>query len=221
MRDISGDRRLAILAVCAVEWRGAVADAVVETHDRIVGQTFRSAKRRCDARLQDSRAVLHDTLDVFRTLGTALLEARGDGAPLEEAVAAVGGWQKLEGVVAAAEQLNDTMSGDPLTHVVQGWPRFRRYAPRMLRALDIQASGAGEPILAALRAIGAGSNDMPRIFLRRNSRWHQHLNARPAGDRRLWEVATLFHTRDALRSGDVWLAYSRRYGDVKQALVST
>ena len=45
LRDISGDRRLAILAVCAVEWRGAIADAVVETHDRVVGQTFRSAKR--------------------------------------------------------------------------------------------------------------------------------------------------------------------------------
>ena len=221
--DITGDRRLAILAVCTVEWRGAIADAVVETHDRIIGQTFRSAKRRCDARIQDSRTVLHDTLAAFRTLGATLLEAKGDGAPLEEAVAAAGGWQKLEGVVAAAEQLSDTMSADPLAHVVQGWPRFRRYAPRMLRALEIQAAGAGEPILAALRAIGAGSRDMPRTFLprtflRRNSKWYQHLNARPAGDRRLWEVAALFHRRDAFRSGDVWRAHSRRYGDVKRAL---
>ena len=219
LRDISGDRRLAILAICAVEWRGAIADAVVETHDRVVGQTFRSAKRRCDARIQDSRTVLHNTLDAFRILGAALLEAKGAGAPLEEAVAAACGWQELEGVVAAAAQLSDTMSADPLAHVVQGWPRFRRYAPRMLRALDIQASGAGEHILAALRAIGGGSRDMPRTFLRRNSRWHQHLNARPAGDRRLWEVAALFHMRDAFRSGDVWLAHSRRYGDVKRALV--
>ena len=90
---------------------------------------------------------------------------------------------------------------------------------RACLARDIQASGAGEPVLAALRAIGAGSRDMPRTFLRRNSRWHQHINARPAGDRRLWEVAALFHMRDALRSGDVWLAHSRRYGDVKRALV--
>ena len=158
-------------------------------------------------------------LNAFRTLGAALLEAKGDGAPLETAVGTAGGWKKLEGVVAAAEQLSDTTSADPLAHVVQGWPRFRRYAPRMLRALEIQASGAGEPILAALRAIGAGSRDMPRTFLRRNSRWHQHINARPAGDRRLWEVAALFHMRDAFRSGDVWLAHSRRYGDVKRALV--
>ena len=220
LRDISSDRRLAILGVCVVEWRGAIADAVVETHDRIVGQTFRNAKQSCDARLQDSRTVLQDTLHSFRLLGAALLEAEGDGQPLEEAVAAAGGWQKLEGVVAAAEQLNDTMSADPLAHVVEGWPRFRRYAPRMLRALDMQTSSAGEPIVAALRNIAAGSPDMPRTFLRRKSRWQQHLNARPAGDRRLWEVATLFHMRDAFRSGDVWLAHSRRSGDVKQALVS-
>ena len=44
LRDISGDRRLAILAVCTLEWRGAIADAVVETHDRVGGKTWREAK---------------------------------------------------------------------------------------------------------------------------------------------------------------------------------
>ena len=39
LRDISSDRRLAILTVCAIEWAAAIADAVVETHDRIVGKT--------------------------------------------------------------------------------------------------------------------------------------------------------------------------------------
>ena len=95
--------------------------------------------------------MLRDTLKAFRSPGAALLEAKGDGAPLEVAVAAAGGWQKLEGIVAAA---------DPLAHVVEGWPRFRRHAPRMLRALEIQATGAGEPMPGALRAIAAGSRDM-------------------------------------------------------------
>jgi len=64
LRDISGDRRLAILAVCALEWRGAIADAVVETHDRIVGKTWREAKSRCDARMNDAKSALKDTHDV-------------------------------------------------------------------------------------------------------------------------------------------------------------
>ncbi len=35
----------------------------------------------------------------------------------------------------------------------------------------------------------------------------------------MWEVAVLFHLRDAFRSGDIWLAYSKRYADLKQALI--
>ena len=58
LRDISGDRRLAILAVCALEWRSAIADAVVESHDRIVGKTWREAKRVCDARADDAKAAM-------------------------------------------------------------------------------------------------------------------------------------------------------------------
>nr|QTX14580.1 Mobile element protein [Klebsiella pneumoniae] len=40
LRDITSDRRWAILAVCVVEWEAAIADAIVETHDRIVGKNL-------------------------------------------------------------------------------------------------------------------------------------------------------------------------------------
>ncbi len=108
LRDISGDRRLAILAVCALEWRSAIADAVVETHDRIVGKTWREAKRACDA-----KAALKDTLPGFSNLGSALLEAHEDQAPLNEAVQNAGGWSSLRGLVATAAQLTDTLAADP------------------------------------------------------------------------------------------------------------
>ena len=39
LREMLDNRRLAILAVCAVEWQARLADALVETHDRIVGRT--------------------------------------------------------------------------------------------------------------------------------------------------------------------------------------
>ena len=145
LRDISGDRRLAILAVCALEWRSAIADAIVETHDRIVGKTWREAKSRCDARAEDAKAALKDTLQSFATLGSALLEAHEDRASLEEAVDNAGGWLSLKGLVATAAQLTDTLAADPLAHVGHGYHRFRRYAPRMLRALDIRAAPVPSP----------------------------------------------------------------------------
>ena len=221
LRDISSDRRLAILAVCVVEWRATIADAVVETHDRIVGKIWRDARRLCDTQINDAKTSLQNTLRSFKNLGAALLEAKGDDAPLDPAVATTCGWNNLETLVATAAQLGNTMSAEPLAHVVQGYHRFRRYAPRMLRALDIKSASVAEPLMAAANII-IENNDVaekPITFLRRNSKWLRHLKVQETDCHRLWEVAVMSHLRDAFRSGDIWLAHSRRYGDLKQALV--
>ena len=55
LREMLDSRRLAILAVCAVEWQAGLADALVETHDRIVGRTWREAEKLCNARIDDAR----------------------------------------------------------------------------------------------------------------------------------------------------------------------
>ena len=221
LRDITSDRRLAILAVCAIEWKAAIADAVIETHDRIVGKTWRDAKRLSDARIADARSSLRETLRSFRDLGAALLEAKADGAPLDAAVEVACGWSQLENMVTTAAELTDTMAADALSHVVHGYHRFRRYAPRMLRALDICAAPVAAPLMQATKVVALDQTDAPRQvgFLRRTSKWHRHLNAQDPGDNRLWEVAVLFQVREAFRSGDIWLSHSRRYADLKQALV--
>ncbi len=219
VRELSDERRLAILAVCVLEWRAAIADAVVETHDRIVGRTWREAERLGTLVVTDAQKDLHTALGAFGNLGAALLEAKEDNAPLEDAVATSCGWGALEQLVAAAAQLTDKLKADPLTHVVHGYRRFRRYAPRMLRALDIACAPVAQPLVVALSIIRDGAAARPTAFLRPRSKWRNRLNACPEGDDRLWQVAVLFHMRDAFRSGDLWLAHSRRYGDLKQALV--
>lgn len=221
LRDISSDRRLAIIAVCVIAWHAALADAVIETHDRIVGKTWRGAKKLCDAKISDAKTAVQDTLRAFKSLGAALLDARSDGAPLDQATELACGWERLEGLVASAAELTDTMAAAPLAHVGQGYHRFRRYAPRMLRALDIQAAGVATPLLQAVTLIADDEKPevLPVGFLRRGSKWHRHLNAQEEDDHRLWEVAVLFHLRDAFRSGDIWVSHSRRYSDLKQVLV--
>ena len=59
----------------------------------------------------------------------------------------------------------------------------------------------------------------PITFLRTGSKWHRHLGGAGRDVLQLWEVAVLSHLREAFRSGDIWLAHSRRYGDLKEALV--
>jgi len=93
MRDLPNDRRLAILAVCATEWLSMLADAVVETHDRIVGKLYRSSERLCEAKIADEKNAVRDTLKSFAEIGGALVGAQDDGAPLEGVIAAKPGWR--------------------------------------------------------------------------------------------------------------------------------
>ena len=69
LRDLSDDRRYAIMGVCALEWHAAISDALVETHDRIVGRTWREAKRLANARIDDAQTSIRDTLLVFQGHG--------------------------------------------------------------------------------------------------------------------------------------------------------
>ena len=90
----------------------------------------------------------------------------------------------------------------------------------MLHLLKIDGAHVATPLLAAIDLIKNGArHSVPTDFLRRTSKWHQHLKMQQPSDQRLWEVAVLFHLRDAFRSGDIWLAQSKRYGDLKQVLV--
>jgi len=222
MRDLSEDRRLAILAVCAVEWRAVIADAVAETHDRIIGRLYRSAERLCETHIAAEKAAIKNTLKSFAEMGRGLIDAQEDGAPLDDVISTRPGWDGLRTLVAAASTLTTTMSAEPLSHIVMGYHRFRRYTPRMLDLLVLNGAPSAAPLLGAVRFLKAGtSGEKPTDFLRRTSKWRRHLRLQDKTDHRLWEIGVLFHLRESFRSGDIWLANSRRYGDLKKVLVPT
>ena len=218
LRELPENRRLAILAVCAVEWEMFLADAVVETQDRIVGRTYRTAVRTCEAQLGDETAAVRAALRSFADLGSTLLDARDTGAALDAVIATRPGWEGLGDLVTTAAALANTVASDPLNHVLVGYSRFRRYTPRMLRTLDIETSPVARPLLEAVDVLRNDATARPTGFLRPNSKWSRLL--RTQSDHRLWETAVLFHLRDAFRAGDVRLARSRRYGDIRKALLS-
>lgn len=221
LRELPNNRRLAILAACVTEWHAMLADAVVETNDRIVGRTYRTAQRLCEARIINEKTAMCRILRSFVEIGGALICAQDDGTTLDDVIALRPGWEEFRDLVAVASKLADAMSDNPLNHVVHGYHRFRLYARRMLRLLDIDAAPASQPLLAAVKTMReGGAKARPVNFLRPQSKWRRLLHSQP-DDVRLWETAVLFHVRNAFRSDDIWLKSSRRYADLKQALVPT
>ncbi len=219
--DISGDRRLAMPAVCDAGWRAAVADAAVETHYRIAGRILREAKRLADLRVEEAHADIRDTLGSFRGLADALVEAKSDGSSLEDAVVASCGWGRLEKLAVMAWQLTDTVRADHLEHAAKGRRRFRLHAPRMLKALDISGGSVADALIEATAVIRDGRDIAADAvaLLRPRSGWHRQLRDERTDREGLWIVAVPFRLRDAFRFGVIRLAHSKRRSDMKRALV--
>jgi len=223
MRDLPDHRRLAILAVCMVEWRYQISDEVVETHDRIVGKLYRSSERARDAQIGNQRSLIEATLKSFAEVGSSLVAAREAGEALNDVIESQGGWDQFSRLVDDALRVNAKIAVDPLDFVTSGYARFRLYVPRLLRILEIKGNRAVEPLLSAIDVLkklndGGSSKDesnLPVLFAR--PKWQSHL--RRNLDRKTWETAVLFSLRDGFRSGDIWLETGRRFGQLSTSLV--
>ena len=225
LRDLSEDRRLAILAVCAVEWHAAISDAVVESHDRIMGKLYRSAERICAAQIGDQKSAIEMVLKSFADTGTAMVVANDASDSVGQAVENTLGWVQFQSLVETANGLVGNLSVDPLDFVVSGYPRLRRYTPRLLRTLELQGGRAAEPLLAAIQKLrdmneagDTGPAVRPPVTFAR-PKWRKRLTPIRRPDRKKWETAVLFAIRDGFRSGDIWLEDSRRYRKLSADLV--
>lgn len=78
LRGIKEKRQMAILATCAIQWKAMINDAVLETHDRIVGKLYSTCKCMRDDQLVDQKKLAHETLTSFVTLSKKLLKAHAD-----------------------------------------------------------------------------------------------------------------------------------------------
>ena len=160
----------------------------METHDRIVGRTYREAARICESQLGAETATVREALRAFAELETALIGARATAAPLDAVIADRPGWERLGEHVAKAAALANTADSDPLDHVLGGYSRFRRLARRLLRMLDIEASPVAQPLLEAVDVLRRAGTARSTGFLRLNSKWRRRLRAQ--ADPRLWLVRT-------------------------------
>ena len=226
LREVPKARRLAILAACAVEWRATLADAIVETHERITGRLYRQAQRTCTALVADRKGAIAETLRSFAARSGALVQAHAVGGDMNVAVAQSVGWEAVARLAATAKTLTAASDADPIDHLGSGTHRFCRYAPRMLKALDPRGGRSAEPLLRAidmLRDLNRRGRtelpcDPPTAFA--SPKGCKRLVPSGTGvDRRMGETAVLFALRDALRSGGVWLAHSHRHHEPGCGLV--
>lgn len=195
LRALSPLRRRATLVATVLDTITRLTDDGVGLFDRAVGRMFRRAEAPEEqAVLRDARAI-NDKIRLFAKLGTALIEAKADGADLGAAVARSIGWERLETSVADAARLARPDKTDLAALATRAWPVLHRLGPAFLGAFQLRAVPAASATLRAvelLRGAYASSGrkrpgNLPVGFLR--PAWRDAVL--DAGtDHRIWEAAT-------------------------------
>lgn len=220
LRDINDARQFAILAVCAIEWKAMMTDAVLETHDRIVGKLYSTCKRMRDEQLSHQKKLANETLTSYVKLSKSLLKAHANNTAVVDVIQDPG---TLETLMMTAMALTKKLTDDPLEYVLSGYGRFRRYTQRMLEAIRFEGSEAAQPLLEAIELLKSlNQSDKPKKVVLpvgfANTKWGKYLGHEP--QQKLWETAILFAIRDGLRSRDIWIVHSRIYHNTREQLLS-
>ena len=219
LRDIKEERQMAILTTCAIQWKSMIVDAVLETHDRIVGKIYSDCKRMCDDQLTDQKKLANEIFTSFVRLGKKLLKAHANNMAVTDVIQDT---DALETLMMTAKALTKKLESEPLEFVLLGYGKFRRYTQRMLEDIIFEGNQAAQPLLEAIELLKAlnqsekqENSNLPVCFA--NPKWGKRLGNDP--ERKLWETAILFSIRDSLRSRDIWVSNSRTYQDTRQQLL--
>lgn len=225
LAKFSGTRRYAMLVCIISEARATLTDEIIELHERILGSLFSRAKRTQAERLQKTGKLIQSKLRQYLTVGQALLNARESGEDPWAAIEDVLPWPEFITSLEETQFLARKDNFDPLHLLTEKYSTLRKYAPRMLSALQFSAAPSALPLGNALDTV----REMYRKQLRKvpstapvkfiPESWKK-LVITPSGiDRRYYEFCVLNELKGALRSGDIWVRGSRRYRNFDDYLI--
>jgi TnpA family transposase len=226
LRDLGDERRYATLVAVALDTMATLTDEALTMHERFLGNRFNRAERRHQETFHRHGQAINDKMRLYVRIGQALLTARDEAADPYAAIEAILPWDSFRASVEEAAKLAQPADFDFLALMTDSYSLVRRYAPTFLDAFVFRAAPACADLLAAvdlLRRLNASNTrtvpaGAPTGFVRR--RWHSLVFAGDGLiDRRYYELCVLAELRNALRSGDLWVAGSRQFRDFEEYLL--
>jgi TnpA family transposase len=225
LREFGEERRHATLVAVVLDTMATLTDEALEMHERAIGREFKKAERRHLDAFQQSGKAINEKVRLYAAVGKALIDAKIKAADPFAEIEKLMPWEAFLVSVEEAAKLSLPEDFDYLVLVGNGYSYIRRYASEFLDAFEFRASPASEDLLRAihlLRDLNARNTrsvpkDAPTGFVRR--RWKPHVFEGEEIDRRFYELCVLSEMRNALRSGDLWVAGSRQFRDFEEYLL--
>jgi TnpA family transposase len=222
--DFNASRRRATIVAQIIKLGQKLTDDAVMMFIKLMGRLFSQANNRKKQRHMNTRLETSKALRLFLDTIEALQAADDTDADPMKTLDRRVAWHRLLQIKPGLEAMvNSDVS--PLVMAAEQHATVRKYAGGFLQAFTFHSRRRHDPLLAAIATLkilyAEGRRVLPdRVpvgHLAKSEREQICENGKP--DRRLYEIATLTHLRDRLRSGDVWVEGSRSFRPIDEHLM--
>lgn len=227
LRDVKEPVRHAALACFLRQSYGDAVDQAVLMFSKLLTKMETKASAALDEAMREERKSIRRGLAALAVLGPLLLDETIPETEIRERFfEAIPREDFVERVALATEWVSGRKS-DHLHMIVDRYRTLRKYSPAFLDAIAMQQEGRGDdgPTLEALRTLRElnASNkrkvpaDVPTEFL--SKRWQALVGSGEDISRPAWECAVLLKARDDIRTGNIAVEHSKRFGHLDDLFV--
>src|SRR5512135_3580519 len=220
LREVARPRHLAALTCFLRQSYRDAVDQAVDMFDKLLTRTHTRAEHELSDQMRSQRQAIKEALAALRSLGAVILdETIGDAALRSRLFAAVPR-DELEARVSELDEWVTGTKSDVFHGLVRRFGRLRQFAPVLLRALEFLPDAGDDdvPCLQALRVLKAMNadakrklpEDAPTGFIPKRLLPFVVADGKP--ERRAWECAVLLKLQEDLRSGNLSVRHSKRFG---------
>jgi hypothetical protein len=211
--DFNASRRRATIVAQIIRLGQKLTDDAVTMFIKLMGRLFSQANNRKKQRHMNTRMDTSKALRLFLDTIVALEAAYDTDADPMMTLDRRVGWHRLLRIKPGLVEIVENNDLSSLAMAAEQHATVRKYAGAFLQTFKFLSQRRHDPLLAAIATLrqlyAEGRRVLPdRVPIGHLAKSERELifeGGKP--DRRLYEIATLTHLRDRLRSGDVWVAW--------------
>lgn len=219
LREIDPGRRYAILTCFLVQLHLDTVDQMVDMYDKLINKIYNHAQRDVDNHHKSQRKKIRESLKTFSTITELILDDSISDETLRQIMFSEIG---RELILSQKEAVSEWLTGKhshTFNLVKNRFSYIRQFSPSLLKNIDLQFEGnSGSSLKSAvniLRSLNADNKrklpeTVPVDFIPKKIR---HL-IEPNGkiEKSAWECALLTAVRDEIKTGNISIANSKRFG---------
>ncbi len=223
--DFSSSRRRATIVAQLIKLGQKLTDDAVTMFIKLIGRLFSKANNRKKQRHMNARMETSRALKLFLDTIVALQNANDADEDVMSVVNRQVGWHKLLQIKPNLEAMVENADTSPLVMAAEQYANVRKFAGGFIQTFMFHSHRRYDPLLAAISTLKGLYAEGKRILPDRVPVGHLGSSEKKLifdggkPDRRLYEIATLAHLRDRLRSGDVWVDGSRSFRPIDEHLL--